>query len=172
LPPAIVQRRHQRRQQQTLMLGTAGLVLVLVAMLAAFGGRLWTRERSLTLESARLNAIQPELDAIEQAKGRSTLLDPAINRDKFAMEQFHQVARLLPDKDIRLEDFTIREGQLILQGTASNPALANQLSEDLQREKAFAGLAWELPPPTTNADGTAHFRFTGAPPVNQDAPPL
>ena len=172
LPPSIVQRRNDRRQQQTMMLASAGLVLVLVAMLAAFGGRLWTRDRALNLETVRLNALQPELDAIEEAKGRSILLDPAINREKFAMELYHQVARLLPDKDIRLEDFTMRDGQIIVQGTASNPALANQLSEDLQREKAFAGLVWEVPPPTTNADGTAHFRFTGAPPTDENAPSL
>lgn len=170
VPPAIVQRRNDRRQQQTLMLGAAGLVLVLIAMLAAYGGRLWARERSLKAEVARLEALRPELDAIEEARARSETLDTAINRDKFALEIYHQVARLLPDKDIRVEDFTIRDGQIIIAGTTSNQPLANQLSEDLQREPAFKGLTWETPPLQPNADGTARFRYTAAVPVKQDTP--
>ena len=170
LPPAILERRVQRRNQQTMMLASAGLVLVLLAMLGAFGGRLWTRERALAAETSRMDILEPELIAIQEAKNRSIALDPAINRDKFAMEMFHQVSRLLPDENIRLEDFTIRDNQLIVAGTASNPALANQLAEDLKREKAFKDIAWELPPPTSNADGTAHFRYTGAPPVAAETP--
>lgn len=172
LPPAIVQRRVQRRQQQSMMLAGAGFLLVLVALLGAFAGRLWTRERTLAAETARLNALEPQLQVIREAQQRWNVLEHAISPDKFAMEMFHQVSQLLPPDGIRLENFEMREGHLILDGTASNPQLTGQLREDLQRVPAFASLQWDFPNASINPDGTARFHADGAPPTGDEAPKL
>ncbi len=163
VPQPIVQRRIQRKQQQTMMLGAAGFVLVLVALLGTFGLRLLSRERNIATETAKLQAQEPELQAIRDAQTRWAALESAITPDQYAVEVFHQVSNLLPEKGVRLITFEIREGHIIISGEAQNPGLAGALREDLKRVPAFAGLQWDFPTPTIAANGAATFRAEGVP---------
>lgn len=168
VPPVIVGKRHQRSQQQTLMLAAAGCVLVLIALLGAFAGRLWTRESALGAETARLNALEPELQTIRDAKARWQVMEDAVTPDKSAMEIFHQVSQLLPPEGVRLEVFEMRDGHIILQGEAANQGLAGQLREDLARVPCFSHLVWDFPNPDIQADGRARFRAEGRPPEPEE----
>lgn len=168
VPPAIVSKRHQRSQQQTLMLAGAGFVLVLLALLGAFAGRLWTRERALSVETARLATVEPELQTIRDAKARWQIMEDAVTPDKSAMEIFHQVSQLLPPEGIRLEVFEMRDGHIILSGEAANQGLAGQFREDLQRVPTFSDLTWELPNAELQPDGRARFRYEASPPEAED----
>ncbi|MFZ4595566.1 MAG: hypothetical protein ACOYOF_15005 [Verrucomicrobiaceae bacterium] len=169
VPPVIVSKRHQRSQQQTLMLAGAGFVLVLLALLGAFAGRLWTRERALAAETARLTAVEPELQTIRDAKARWQIMEDAVTPDKSAMEIFHQVSQLLPPEGIRLEIFEMRDGHIILSGEAANQGLAGQFREDLQRVPTFSGLTWDLPNAELQPDGRARFRYEASPPEAEEA---
>ena len=163
LPQTIVQKRIQRKQQQTMMLAGAGFVLVLVALLGTFALRLVSRERGLAAETARLNAVEPELQTIREAQQKWATLEAAVTPDQYAVEQFHQVANLLPEKGVRLTTFDLKEGHIVIGGEASNQALAGALREDLKRVPAFAGLQWDFPTPVINANGQATFRAEGIP---------
>ncbi len=171
-PPAIVHKRQQRRQQQTLMLAGAGFMLVLLALLGAYAGRLWSREHALQNELARINALEPELEVIKQAQDQWRILESAVVPDKYVMEVFHQVASLLPPEGIRLQGFEMRDGHIIIQGEASNQGLANGLREDLQRVPAFSGLSWDFPNSITGPDGRLPFRAEGSPAVAEETTPL
>ena len=170
VPPVIVGKRHQRSQQQTLMLAAAGCVLVLIALLGAFAGRLWTRESALAAETTRLNALEPELQTIRDAKARWQVMEDAVTPDKSAMEIFHQVSQLLPPEGVRLEVFEMRDGHIILQGEAANQGLAGQLREDLARVPAFSGLEWNFPNPEILPDGRARFRAESLQPGDENSP--
>jgi len=170
VPPVIVAKRHQRSQQQTLMLAAAGCVLVLIALLGAFAGRLWTRESALAAETQRLNALEPELQTIRDAKSRWQVMEDAVTPDKSAMEIFHQVSQLLPPEGVRLEVFEMRDGHIILQGEAANQGLAGQLREDLARVPAFQGLEWDFPNADLQPDGRARFRAEAHPPSEEETP--
>lgn len=170
VPPYIVNKRHQRSQQHTLVLAGAGFVLVLLALLGAFAGRLWTRERALAAETARLSAVEPELQTIRDAKARWQIMEDAVTPDKSAMEIFHQVSQLLPPEGIRLEIFEMRDGHIILSGEAANQGLAGQFREDLQRVPTFSGLTWDLPNAELQPDGRARFRYEASPPEAEGAP--
>jgi hypothetical protein len=170
VPPAIVAKRHQRSQQQTLMLAAAGCVLVMIALLGAFAGRLWTRESALAAETQRLTALEPELQTIRDAKSRWQIMEDAVTPDKSAMEIFHQVSQLLPPEGVRLEVFEMRDGHIILQGEAANQGLAGQLREDLARVPAFEGLEWDFPNADLQPDGRARFRAEAHPPSEEESP--
>lgn len=163
LPQTIVQKRVMRKQQQTMMLAGAGFVLVLVALLGTFALRLVSRERGLAAETARLNALEPELQSIRGAQAQWTALESAVTPDQYAVEIFHQVANLLPEKGVRLTTFDIKEGHIIIGGEAINPALSGALREDLKRVPAFAGLQWDFPTPVISVNGAATFRAEGIP---------
>ncbi len=168
VPQPIMQKRVQRRQHQSMMLMGAGFLIVLIALLSAFAGRLWTRERALAAETRQIDALEPDLRVIREAQQNWTLLETAIAPDKTAMETFHQVAQLLPPEGIRLENFELREGHLILDGTGSNQNLVGQLRDDLTRVAAFHSLQWDFPTPTIMPDGTAKFHADGAPPIGEE----
>ena len=164
VPQVIVQKRIQRKQQQSMMMVAAGVVVVLMALLGTFALRLVSRERGIAAETARLNAVEPELQAIREAQQKWAGLESAVTPDQYAVEIFHQVANLLPEKGVRLTTFDIKEGHIIIGGEASNQALAGALREDLKRVPAFANLQWDFPTPVINANGTATFRTEGVPP--------
>ena len=166
LPQPIVQRRLQRQQQQTMMLAGAGFALVFMALLGAYAGRLWQRERGLAAETARLKTLEPELQAIRDTQQRWSVLESAVTPDQYAVEIFHQVANLLPEKGIRMEVFDIKDGHIIIAGEASNQALAGALREDLKRVPAFANLQWDFPTPQIEPNGQARFRADGSTPVS------
>lgn len=167
VPPAIMQKRMDRRQQHTLMMAGAGFVLVLLALLGSYAGRLWSRERALKVELTRLEQLEPELKLITEAQDQWRAIDSAVTPDKFAMEIFHQVSLLLPPEGIRLQNFELRDGHIILQGEASNQGLANGLREDLQRVQAFSGLSWDFPNQLADASGRLPFRAEGSPPSTE-----
>lgn len=170
VPPVIIQKRHKRTQQQTLMLAAAGCVLVLMALLGAYAARLWTRERALSGEDTRLTALEPELQVIRDAKTRWQVMEDAITPDKSAMEIFHQIATLLPPEGVRLEVFEVRDSHIIVQGETANLGLFNQFREDLTRLPAFSDLVWEIPNPEIQPNGTARFRAEARPPDTEETP--
>ncbi|MDB6139186.1 MAG: hypothetical protein JWO94_2258 [Verrucomicrobiaceae bacterium] len=163
LPQTIVHKRVQRKQQQTMMLGGAGFVLVLMALLGTFALRLASREHALSAETVALAAQEPELQSIREAQERWATLESAVTPDQYAVELFHQIANLLPEKGVRLTTFDIKEGHIILGGEGSNQALLGALREDLKRVPAFANLQWDFPTPVMNANGQATFRAEGVP---------
>ena len=163
VPASIVEKRMQRKQQQTMLLGAAGFVVVIMALLGTFALRLISRERGIAAETARLDSLEPDLQSIRDAQQKWATMESAVNPDQYAVELFHQVANLLPQEGVRLTTFDIKEGHIILGGEATNQALAGALREDLKRVKAFEGLQWDFPTPVIQANGTAIFRAEGIP---------
>lgn len=161
-PPTIVNKRLARRQQQSIMLAAAGCILVIMALLGAFAGRLWSREREIKLEAARLDALQPEVAIIENARAHWKTLETAVTPDKSFMETFHQVAQLFPPEGITLQVFQIQDGHIIVQGIAQNPGLVNGFREDLTKVPAFAGLRWDFPNQPAGPNGVTPFRADGS----------
>lgn len=172
VPPSVMQKRLDRRQQQTMMMAGAGFVLVLLALLGSYAGRLWSRESTLKKEIARIEQLEPELKLITEAQDKWTAIETAVTPEKFAMEIFHQVASLLPEEGIRLQGFEVRDGHIIINGEASNQGLANGLREDLQRVPAFAGLTWDFPNTLADASGRLPFRAEGIPASSEETPSL
>lgn len=172
VPPTVVQKRLARRQQQSIMLAAAGCILVLMALLGAFAGRLWSRERDLKLEAARLDAQQPEIAIIENARAHWKALEPAVTPDKSFMETFHQIAQLFPPEGITLQVFQIQDGHVIIQGIAQNQGLVNGLREDLTKVPAFSGLRWDFPNQPAGPNGVTPFRADGSYPEAEVAASL
>jgi len=170
-PDVIVERRRQQRQRQTMLLAGMGAVLVLVALLGAFSARLWTRERAIAAETARLDALEPELVTIRDAQQRWVVIEPALTPDKSPSELFHQVVRLLPEKGIRISNFQLDGSNIILSGEAQDQSLEGLLRQNLLDAKApaFDGLQWDTPNSQPQASGLFSFDWQASAPVTDDA---
>jgi hypothetical protein len=172
LPPSVVEGRHQRKQRQSMFLVGAGVVLVMMALLGAFAGRLWSRENQLKAEITQMDALEPEMQIIRKAQEQWRALEPAVTPDKSFMEIFHQIAQLFPPEGITLQTFEIRDGHIIIQGVAQNQGLVNGLREDLTKVAAFSGLRWDFPNQPANAQGTTPFRADASVPEAQETASL
>jgi hypothetical protein len=170
-PGVVVQQRDDRRQRQNMMLMAAGSVLVILAMLATFGARLWSRDRSISSESARIAALQPQLDTIRTAQSEWGHLDRAVNPQRYAVEIFAAIAEKLPAEGIRMTNFQIQDGGAVtIDAEASNQALAGQFREDLNSLKCFEGMTKQIPPFGVDGSGRATFHADIFLPTEEGAP--
>jgi hypothetical protein len=172
VPTVVTQQRSARQQRQTMLLFSMGTILVILAMLAAFAARLWTRERTAITESQKLESQQPTLQVIRETQERWQVLDKAILSKRYVVEMFASVADKLPAEGIRMTNFQISNGgNVTIDAEASNQALAGQLREDLNTMKCFEGMDIQVPPFGMDSQGRATFHADVLNPTTEEAAP-
>lgn len=120
VPDGIVQQRLDRTQRRMTAMAVAGMVLVIVAALGAFGGRLYMRQQHVVAENQRLDVLEPELASIREARQNWTDLEGALRRDLYPVELYHQLMLILPAEDIRITKFEAREDAISFSGEATS----------------------------------------------------
>jgi hypothetical protein len=123
--------------------------------------RLQWRDARLTRAEAALAVSQPEIDQVTTAQAHWQAMEGAINPDLYPMELFHQVVSLLPEEGIRLKEFQIANGKILVSGEAAtvNHALGFKgrlIASDVQNHHA-----WNFPVPSIREDNRADFRAEG-----------
>ena len=88
-------------------------------------------------------------------------MEAAINPDLYPMELFHQIVSLLPDEGIRLKEFQIEDGRLIVSGEATMVNHALGFKDRLAACEPLQRYAWTFPVPTIREDNRAEFRAEG-----------
>ena len=161
LPVQVAVGRQQRlaRQHQLMMVAVA--VMMYVCFFGAWWVRLQWRDARLSRAEAELAAYQPEMDQVLQAQSYWQAMEGAINPDVYPMELFHQVVSLLPDEGIRLKEFQIDHGKIIVSGEAATVNHALGFSDRLKANTVLQHHAWNTPVPTIREDNRADFRFDG-----------
>jgi len=147
------------------MIAVAIAACVVVIGLALFHLRS-IRSENMEL-SRRIEALSPEAEKIREARDRWDLLKSAVNPDAYPIEIFHQVALLLPEKGIRLNQFRVEGDQVIIRGEASSVPMAITFKADLEKSDGLKQFSWEVPPPQIKGD-TAVFVAYG---TNREAVP-
>lgn len=155
-----VRRQHQkRRQNQRLILAAAALVYL--CFFGAWWLRLQWRTSRMNHAEVVMGNAQPEIDLVREAQNRWQEMEAAINPDLYPVELFHQIVSLLPAEGIRLKEFQIDGGKLIVSGEATtvNQALAfkGQLATCIPLQR----YSWNFPVPTIREDNRAEFRAQG-----------
>ncbi len=163
IPGSVVQTRQQRSQQRMFMLGAVALLLLLVAGLGAFAGRLLMREYDLSEEEARLAELAPMLGEIEAARIHWEALGQALVPADYPVEIFHQLVLLLPPEGIRLTRLEIKTDMIVLDGEASSLTHGIQFRQALVSSPAFAdwGFSQGFSQPVSLPDGRATFHAEG-----------
>lgn len=161
LPVQVAAARHstQQKNHQMLMLATAALVYL--CFFGAWWLRLQSRESHLGKSDAEMNLAQPEIDLVREAQTRWLEVENAINPDLYPVELFHQIAQLLPQEGIRLKEFQIEDGRLIVSGEATTVNDALRFKDRLAASEALQRYAWNFPVPAIREDNRADFRAEG-----------
>ena len=162
LLPAQAGRKRQekrRRHLQMMMLATAALVYL--CFFSAWWLRLQARESNLSRLDREMVLAQPEMDLVRAAQARWLELEDAINPDLYPTEIFHQIVLLLPTEGIRLKEFQIEYGKLIVGGEATSVNDALRFKDRLAACDALRRYAWSFPVPAIREDNRAEFRTEG-----------
>ncbi|MCA1963570.1 MAG: hypothetical protein LDL31_06465, partial [Prosthecobacter sp.] len=163
VPAPIVQLRAERQQRRMVALGILAFTLVLVAALGAFAVGVFVRERSLIAEKAALRAMEPQLEAIREARANWEDLLPALRPDLYPVETIYQLVQLLPEEGIRVTRFELKLDAFVIDGEASSLGHGLEFRDKLVAAPAFSQWSWEFPQPTSLPDGRATFRAEGRP---------
>jgi hypothetical protein len=158
VPAPVLRERQERAQRRMLTLGALAFVFVLVAALGAFAARVALRDQSLSREEARLDALEPELASIRDARSAWDDMRTAVNPEFYPVEALFQLVSLLPGEGIRITRFEVREDGMVLDGEASSLGHGIEFRDKLVGAEAFQRWTWDFPQPTNLPDGRATFR--------------
>ncbi|MFN0075836.1 MAG: hypothetical protein ACKVY0_05125 [Prosthecobacter sp.] len=161
LPAQVAALRQQQRlkQRQLLLLATAALVYL--CFFGAWWLRLQWRESRLNQTDLQMAATQPEIDLVREAQGHWLEMEGAINPDLYPVELFHQIVSLLPNEGIRLKEFQIADGRLIVSGEATTVNHALGFKDRLVACEPLQRYHWNFPVPAIREDNRAEFRAEG-----------
>lgn len=168
IPAQIVRERAERQQRRIVVMAAMAFVFVLLAALGAFAVRVAIRDRSLSAELARLDALEPELAAIRDASEAWEDMRTAVNPEHYPVEALYQLVSLLPPEGIRLVRFEVREDGIVLDGEASSLGHGIEFRDKLVGAEAFSQWRWHFPQPTNLPDGRATFRAEARMPDEND----
>lgn len=153
------------RQQQQRRLGRMLLLTAAAMMYLCFFGAWWLRlqwrEGTLRHAETELTVRQPEIDRVTQAQAHWQAMEGAINPDLYPVELFHQIVSLLPEEGIRLKEFQVENGKIIVSGEASTVNHALGFKGRLTACAALQNYAWSFPVPSIREDNRAEFRTEG-----------
>ncbi|TDU67170.1 hypothetical protein EI77_03371 [Prosthecobacter fusiformis] len=163
IPAPVVKDRHDRQQRRMVMMGALAFAFVLLAALGAFAARVALRQHTVNSELARLDSLEPELMTIRDAQAAWEDMRFAISPDLYPVETLHQLVQLLPQENIRITRFEVREDGIVIDGAASSLGHGIDFRDKLLSHEAFKRWIWDAPNPTNLNDGTATFRAEGRP---------
>lgn len=161
LPAQVAQGRREQRALQQKMLMMAAAALVYVCFFGAWWMRLQWRESKISAASAQVAAQQPEIELIREAQGNWLEMESAIDPNLYPLEIYHQIVSLLPPEGIRLKEFQIDNGKVVIAGEATSVNHALGFRDKLQACQPLQRYAWNSPVPTIREDNRAEFRTTG-----------
>ena len=161
LPVQVAVARQERQARQNKLLMVAAAAMMYVCFFGAWWLRLQWRDARLSRAESAVAAYQPEMDQVMQAQAQWQAMEGAINPDLYPMELFHQIVSLLPDEGIRLKEFQIEHGRIIVSGEAATVNHALGFKDRLSANAALQHHAWNFPVPTIREDNRADFRAEG-----------
>lgn len=138
-----------------------------VLVLAALAG-------DLAWKTIRLRQLKTEAAAMAPAAGEAQKLvtewkefQDAVNPQCFALDQLAAVAAELPGEQVRLTQFTLESGRLILAGEAADISQAYQFLERVKKSQVLQDYDWTPRQPQLAGKNKVRFEMEGARPDAQ-----
>ncbi|WP_395744093.1 hypothetical protein [Prosthecobacter sp.] len=161
LPLQVAALRQQQQTRQSRLLLLAAAAVMYLCFFGAWWLRLQWREGRVNQTEAELTARQPELDRVAQAQSQWQALEGAVNPDLYPVEVFHQIVSLLPEEGVRLKEFHIENGKVVVSGEATTVNHALGFKGRLTTCAGLQHYEWSFPLPSIREDNRAEFRAEG-----------
>lgn len=167
VPPAARRLREKRTTVKKMALFASLAFTVYFLVVAALGGDLLFK--TLQLRDLRKKAAELA-PAAEKAKTLVTEwkeFEPAVNPQNFALDQLAAVAAELPGDQVRLTQFNLENGRLVLSGEAGDISQAYSFLERVKKSPVLQGYDWTSRQPELAGKNKVRFEMEGARPDAQ-----
>lgn len=162
LPMQVAVMRQATRVQQRKVMMMAAAAMVYLCFFGAWWMSLQWRGSQLLKKSAEITRLQPEIESVREAQANWLDMEAAIDPNLYPVEIFHQIVSLLPDEGIRLKEFQMDNGKLIVGGEATTVNHALGFKDKLAACKPLQRYVWNFPVPRIrDEDNRAEFRAVG-----------
>jgi hypothetical protein len=150
------------RKQRALIVNTIAAVagVVLVAVLAGTAFYMGVQIRMKEIDR-KIQAMEPAVAPLRQIASTWSQVETSVDQRYFPLEILHLIVGAMPEKGVRLTAFTTSPESTIVAGDADNFQSATDFSAAVQKGSGELKITWEMPQPSLQADGKAHFVITG-----------
>ncbi|MEI6279988.1 MAG: hypothetical protein WCQ16_11505 [Verrucomicrobiae bacterium] len=144
-------------------IGAAAYCLVL----AALAGDLAWKTIQLKKLNAKVAASAPAAEEAKKIVSEWKEFQAAVNPQHFALDQLAAVAAELPGEQVRLTQFTLETGRLVLAGEAADISQAYQFLERVKKSPVLQDYDWTPRQPQLAGKNKVRFEMEGARPDAQ-----
>jgi len=144
------------------IVGTFYLVILLL-----LAGDIGLKLRQLQSLQARAAAAAPAAGEAQKLVTEWKEFQAAVNPHHFALDQLAAVAAELPGEQVRLTQFTLEAGRLILAGEAADISQAYQFLEQVKKSSILQDYEWTSRQPQLVGKNKVRFEMEGARPDAQ-----
>jgi Tfp pilus assembly protein PilN len=166
-PPAALRAIVKRRGARKLALvGVASLVAYLL-LAGLLGGGLLAKKIQLDQLNKKAAALAPEADKAKTLMLEWKEFQSAIDPQSFALDQLAAVAAELPGDQVRLTQFALENGRLLLAGEAADIAQAYAFLEKVKKSAVLQSYDWTSRQPQLAGKNKVRFEMEGTRPDAQ-----
>lgn len=167
VPPAALRARARRKGARKLAVAGLAALAAYLLLAALLGGDLLLKKLQVDQLNKKAAGLAP---AAEQAKTLVTEwkeFQPAVHPQSFALDQLAAVAAELPGDQVRLTQFTLENGRLLLAGEATDIAQAYSFLEKVKKSAPLQNYDWTSRQPQLAGKNKVRFEMEGARPDAQ-----
>jgi hypothetical protein len=159
-PAEIATERERQANARRWMQLALVAALVYVLLIGAGVADLMLARRTNAELRAEVDRQEPAAAVVREAKERWEGVELALDVDRYPVELFFQVAKLFPEKGLRMTHFEVREdGQIVVRGEASSVPVAIGFKADLEGAEGLKDYEWNIPAPEIQGDTATFVAF-------------
>jgi len=138
----------------------AGILLIVAADLAA-------KKIELSGLDSRINALAEQSGSAEKLVADWKAFRPAVDPGEFAIDQLAAVAGEIPGEQVRLTQYNLDNGRLVIAGEAVDVSQAYEFFERVKRNTLLGDFEWTTRQPQLAGRNKVRFEMEGAKPDAQ-----
>jgi len=163
-PPVAKIAESQRNGRNKLAKIGAAVAIVYLVFVAALATETVLRSLTLTRLRAEQADIAPEAEAAQKAVTEWREFRHAVDPLSYAIDQLAAVAREIPADQVRLTQFSLENGRLLVAGEAADVGQAYAFSEKIRASPALADYDWTARQPQLAGKSKVRFEMEGVRP--------
>jgi len=166
-PPAALRASAKRRVARKFAgVAFAGLAAYLL-LAAVLGSDLLLKRIQLDRLNKNAAAIAPEAEQAKKLVIEWKEFEPAVHPRNFALDQLSAVAAELPGDQVRLTQFTMENGRILLAGEATDISQAYSFLEKVKKSAVLQNYDWTPRQPQLAGKNKVRFEMEGVRPDAQ-----
>jgi len=169
-PPAAMRATARRKGIRKLAGFGAAALAVYLLIVAGLAGDLVFKNIQRTRLAKEADAVAPAAEQAQKLVTEWKEYQPAIDPQSFALDQLAAVASELPGEQVRLTQFALDNGRLLLAGEASDISQAYSFLERVKKSDVLQSYEWTSRQPQLAGKNKVRFEMEGVRPDAQARP--